>query len=69
MVRAIGDRDDEFRILIDISRLEKQSANPEAALLAASDALRIARELGNSEGVREAALEVAGSLYRLEPES
>ncbi len=51
LVRAIGDRDDEFRILLDVAALESKSGNPQAGLCTSDEALRIARELGNSEGM------------------
>ena len=59
MVRQIGDRDDEVRMLIELSRVEIARGNLEAARESANAAHAIADQLRNCEGSALAVLQVA----------
>ncbi|HEX6084833.1 MAG TPA: hypothetical protein VF266_09935, partial [Thermoanaerobaculia bacterium] len=59
MIRRIGDRDDEFRILTDMARQKIACGEAEAARECALAAREIAASLKNRQGVREAEIELA----------
>jgi tetratricopeptide (TPR) repeat protein len=59
MVQRIGDRDDQFRVLIDIARLKTRQEDYLGALGAADQAVEIAGELRNREGLGIALIERA----------
>jgi hypothetical protein len=67
MIRRIGDRDDEFRILTDLARLEIARGDSDAARECALGARDIALSLKNRQGVEEAEVEISkASLDRQE---
>lgn len=65
-IRKVGDRDDEFRILIDQSRLQIKLGNFSAALTLSEQAAKIAGEINISEGVAESLIEKANAFISLE---
>lgn len=65
MIRAVGDRDDEFRILIDQARLQSKLENFSAALNLSEQSSIIAGEIGISEGVAESLIEKSNALILL----
>ncbi len=65
MIRAVGDRDDEFRILIDRSYLQTRFENFGEALSLAERAAVIAAEIEIVEGVGEANIAKAHALVGL----
>lgn len=62
MVRDVGDRDDEFRVLTDLARLKNTAQDYGSALTLAEDAIVIATELNNNDGLGVALIEKARSL-------
>jgi hypothetical protein len=58
MIRRIGDRDDEFRILTDLARLKIARGDSGAARECALAARSIASSLKNRQGVAEAEAEL-----------
>lgn len=65
MIRSVGDRDDEFRILIDRSALQNSLGNYSDALLLSENAAKIAAEIGVSEGIGEALIAQSQVLAKL----
>lgn len=57
-IRAVGDRDDEFRILTDLARVQIDMGDS-AGLRTADEAISIAEELRNSDGLGAALVERA----------
>src|SRR5215210_14952 len=58
-VRQVPDRDDEFRISIDLARLLREEGRPQEALATAQTARAIALDLGSRDGGAWALVEVA----------
>jgi tetratricopeptide (TPR) repeat protein len=58
-VRQVPDRDDEFRISIDLSRLLREEGRPQEALATAQAAHTIAVDLGSRDGAAWALTEIA----------
>lgn len=56
---SVGDRDDEFRILTDLARLRLAMGEAELALALATEAVGIAAELHNADGLGLALIEQA----------
>ena len=50
VVRGVGDRDDEFRMLIDLAAARSGGGDHAGALRTADEATAIAHELGSAEG-------------------
>lgn len=65
-VRAVGDRDDEFRVLTDLSMSQRELGALEDSLKTADQAVAIARELGSTDGAGAAQVERALTLLRAE---
>lgn len=65
MIIEVGDRDDEFRILIDQARLQLALGNLANARRLAENAARIAEEIGISEGIGEALTVQSQTLLKL----
>lgn len=65
-VRGVGDRDDEFRVLTDLSIAMREQGDLADALNAVDQAVAIARDLGSTDGVGGAQLERALTLLYLE---
>jgi tetratricopeptide (TPR) repeat protein len=64
-VREVPDRDDEFRMSIDLARVHREQARPQLALEAARLAHGIAVELGCHDGAGHALAEISGALRDL----
>jgi DNA-binding winged helix-turn-helix (wHTH) protein len=58
-VREVPDRDDEFRICIDLARRQRETGQPREALATALHAAEIARALGCRDGAGRALAEVS----------
>lgn len=65
MIQTVGDRDDEFRILIDQAALEDALGMHTQALNLAEQAAEIAAEIGVDEGVGESLIEKSAALLKL----
>lgn len=65
MILNVGDRDDEFRILIDQSDLQTRLRNYDKALQLADSAGKIAAEINVSEGIGEALIAKTYALIHL----
>jgi hypothetical protein len=65
MIRDIGDRDDEFRILTDTARLKLSEGDSRGALRVAQEAISIAEELHSHDGLGVALVECARSYLAL----
>ena len=65
MIRAVGDRDDEFRILIDQSHLQTALENFGEALKLAECAIKIAEEIDIREGIGEALIAKIYALIKI----
>lgn len=64
-VRGVGDRDDEFRVLTDLSIGIRELGDVDEALSTVDQAVAIARELGSIDGIGAAQVERALTLQRL----
>jgi tetratricopeptide (TPR) repeat protein len=62
---TVGDRDDEFRILTDLARLRLATGEAEFALALATEAVGIADELHNTDGLGLALIEQARAQFAL----
>lgn len=65
MIREIGDRDDEFRILIDLADLNLRLDLVEKALELSVEAAEIAGEIGVVEGIGEALVVQSRARFKL----
>jgi predicted ATPase/DNA-binding winged helix-turn-helix (wHTH) protein len=66
MIQSIGDRDDEFRILTDIARLQILKGDAEQGLRTVEEAIGIAEELRNRDGLGVALVAKARACLALE---
>ena len=60
-IREIGDREDEFRILIDIARLQTEQRDAALALGTATQAWEIAQEINIPDGIGAALIELSSA--------
>lgn len=60
MILEVGDRDDEFRILTDLARVATAEGDGQTALQFAENAVVIAEQLNNRDGLGVALVETAG---------
>jgi len=65
-VREVPDRDDEFRMSVDLARVHREQGRPQLALEAARLAHGIAVELGCHDGAGHALAEISGALRELD---
>jgi len=66
---SVGDRDDEFRILTDLARLRLATGAGDAALALATEAVTIADELHNLDGLGLALIEQAWAQWTLKEQT
>jgi predicted ATPase/DNA-binding winged helix-turn-helix (wHTH) protein len=66
MIRDIGDRDDEFRVLTDIARLQVLKGDAQQGLRTVEEAIAIAEELRNRDGLGVALVAKARACLGLE---
>lgn len=60
-IREIGDREDEFRILIDLARQQNEQNNAMIALETATQAAQIAQEIRIPDGIGAALIELSAA--------
>lgn len=69
MVRGVGDRDDEFRVLTDLAIAMREQGDLADAMNTVDQAVAIARDLGSADGIGRAQVERALTLLLLRRKS